>query len=304
MGIGKMKRLFIISALFFCCTVQSQQTFTGEVDYPYLGIRFTIPPQWKGAEQGDFLVLVSDTQPGLIGLTLNDAKEVTELKAVADEGWFDDGVMMTRSGDFTRVGAEGMAAEFSGTFQGAQAKAYIAGIVNPHGQGVTIIALTSAERYGQQQVQLVEQITDSLQFALPLEAKHNPEWRKGLAGRTLSYRHSAGGSGAIYSDSSGQSYGSYSSYSSRSDIHLCSSSRFVSSSSSMASFDASGGFGSTHNAGSNEGVWQVITGPNGESVLKLNYADGNFNQYVLDFRDNKTFLDGTRYYRVGSQVCD
>jgi len=297
-------RLIVTVLLSFIATQLSAQTpYTGELDYPYLGIKLTIPEQWKGAEEGNFLILGSDTEKGLIGLTVNEATHVSELKQVADAGWIDDGISMQRSSDFVQLGAEGMAAEFSGYFQGQKAKAWIAGVINPHGNSLTIIALTSAEEYGPRQPELVKEIVNSLRFALPKEAEHNAEWRKGLAGRQLSYRYSSSSSGPDYYDAYGSTYSSYTSYSSSSTIHLCSDQSFYSSSNNSSSFDAVGGFGAGQSRSRGDGQWQVTTSSEGESILKLNYADGTTKEYKLDYRDGKTYLNSSRYFRTSSETC-
>lgn len=299
-----MRIVITLLLLLFTTTLFAQAPYTGELDYPYLGIKLTIPEQWKGAENGEFLILGSDTEVGLIGLTVNEAKHVSELKQVADAGWIEDGVFMQRSSDFEQIGAEGLAAEFSGIFQGEQAKAWIAGIINPHGNSLTIIALTSEEAYSKRQPELVKKIVASLRFAVPKEAEHNAEWRQGLAGRKLSYLDSSYDSGPNYYDADGQSYGSYTSYSSRHVIHLCSDQTFYSSTSNSNSFDSVGGFGGTSNNSSGDGVWKVTTGSAGQSILKLEHADESYKEFELEYRDGKTYLDGSRYFRTTSDACD
>lgn len=295
--------LALVASVLCSSASQAQGVMQGEVDYPYLGIKFTIPQGWKGQEDGDFVVLGSDTEPGLMGLTTNAAENVDELKKVADAGWLDEGIQMRRSGDFERIGAEGMGAEFSGLFQGAEAKAFIAGIINPFGKGVTIIALTSKEAYSPRQAELVRSIASSLKMALPKEAEHNASWRDSLPGRVLTAIDSSYSSGTPYYDAEGQSYGSYSSYSSRTTIHLCSNGEFHSNSSSSASFDAVGGFGTVHSGGDNQGKWQLATSAIGESVLQLRYANGTVSERVLAYKDGKTYLDGGRYYKTVSDAC-
>ena len=302
-------RIFIASKLIQLAvlvlvtqTSHAQELLRGDIDYPYLGIGLTIPSGWKGQEEGEYLILASDTEVGVIGLTANTAKNVAELKSVADQGWQDDGVSMQRSGDFIRIGSEGMGAEFSGIFQGAEAKAFIAGIINPFGSGVTIIALTSKDAYGPQQLELVNRIADGLKFSMPKEAEQNASWRDSLPGRVLTAMDSSSSSGTYYDDS-GYSYSSYTSYSSRTTIHLCSNGEFYYSSSSSASFDSASGFGGVYDRGNDTGKWQLASGGNGESLLQLNYQNGTQAEWMLDYKDLKTYLDGERYFKTVSDAC-
>ncbi len=294
--------LFSLIAIAWCASAEAE-VVTGTVDYPYLGIQLTIPDGWKGGESGEYLLLGSDTEPGIVGLTTSSAKQVDELRTVADAGWQEPGIQMQRSGEFTPVGAEGLGAEFSGQFQGETAKAFIAGIINPHGNSVTVIALTSAEKYGSRQVELVQSIADSMKFALPKEAEHNQEWRDGLAGRRLTYLNSSYSSGSPYYDAQGQTYGSYSAYSSRQTMDLCSNGQFRGRSSSSMSMDTAGADFGGLSRGGGDGSWEVATSDNGEALLRLTYSDSSVSEYRLDYREGKTYLNDTRYFRTTSEVC-
>ena len=77
-------RLWLLILLVVSSTLHAQTELTGEVDYPYLGIKLTIPAGWKGIVDGEYLLLGSDTEAGLIGLTLNEARSTAQLKQVAD----------------------------------------------------------------------------------------------------------------------------------------------------------------------------------------------------------------------------
>lgn len=295
----------VITILLFLLAVPTHviaEAATGDVEYPYLGIKFTIPANWKGAENNGYYVMGSDTEGGLLGITVNSATDISELKQSADQGIIDEGVLLQRSSDFQQIGAEGLGAEFSGQFQGQSAKAFVAGIINPHGQSLSIFALTSSEGYSNRQIELVKEIANSLKFAAPIESPHNQEWRAGLAGRQLTYMSTSSSSGSYYDDS-GYAHSSYSSYSSRNNIHLCSNQRFYYSSSSSASFDSQGGFGGANSGGGYEGKWQVVNDSAGNSVLRLNFDDGDVSEYRLDYKDGKTLLNGSRYFRTASDAC-
>ncbi len=78
-----MRLAFVI---FILCYQSAFSQKTGEVDYPYLGIKFTIPPQWKGGESGDGFLIISDTQPGLIFMVPHDVNDLDILKREAEAG--------------------------------------------------------------------------------------------------------------------------------------------------------------------------------------------------------------------------
>jgi hypothetical protein len=294
-----MMRLFTLIIL----VVATTSAHAGKVDYPSLGISFTYPDVWEVSESGDFLVLTSHSEIGLAALTLNDATDVSQLKTSADEGILDEGVSLSRSGDFQKVGIEGLGAEFSGTFQGAPAKAFVAGVINPFGRGVTIIALTTREAYGPNQVALVKTLAQGLNFAEPKDSELTREWRRDLPGHRLTYLNSSGGSGSGYTDSSGTTYSTYSGYSSRRTIDFCTNKRFFAYRSSSASFDSGAGFGHASGQGGGDGEWSVSTGGAGQTLLTMKFNDGDIHEAELTYDDGKTRLNGDRYFYTESEVC-
>src|SRR5690606_9786378 len=129
--------LQLVAFLIFLSGTWASAQQTGEVDYPYLGIKFTIPEGWKGAEQQGAYIMGSDTEAGLILLIPHEEKQISTLKMQAEQGLHEEGISLTKSGEFQKVGAEGIGAEFTGVIQGTSAKAFIAAVINPFGMGVT-----------------------------------------------------------------------------------------------------------------------------------------------------------------------
>ncbi len=287
--------------VILCCALPAQAQ-TRKI-YPQYGISIAVPDKWRAQESGDYLLMISDTEPGLVALTLNRATDVTQLKATAGQGIEDDGVSLHRSGDFEQVGIEGLGAEFTGTYDGVAAKAFVAGVINPFGRGVTIAAITSHTSYGPAQVALVKEIADGLQFAQPVEPQAVTDWNRKLPNRKLTYMRTTGGAGSSYTDSSGQVYSSYSGTSSRHSIHFCGNGRFSASNSASTSFDNSGGFGRIAGNGAGEGTWAIEPG-NGDTVLLvLAFDDGERQEYDLLYDGKKTTLDGSRYFYTDSDWC-
>lgn len=283
----------------------AQAAQTGKVSYPYLGIQFSIPKGWQGAEDGEFFLMGSNTVPGLLVLMQNEAKSASDLKREADKGIVDleQGVNLVREGAFERIGAEGLGAVFAGTYEHQPAKAYMIGLINPFGESITIAALTSRDSYSDTHRQLAMAIADSVGFAVPEESPLTKKWQQSLKGLRLAYRYSRNDSGPTYTDTSGQIYGSYSAASETTNMDLCSTNRFFYSSSSTASFDSSGGFGSAAASGANEGRWRVATSGDGGSHLVLNFDNGETSSFELLNTNDKLTLNGSRYFRVYSELC-
>lgn len=291
-----MRTLCLIACLFLSADMLGQQT--GEVDYPFLGIRFTIPPGWKGAETGGGFLIGHDTKPGFVFLMPNEVSDLETLKAEARNGLYDDGISMNMISDFEEIGSGGVGAEFEGNIQGTPARAFIAGVINPFGMGVTIMATTDYANYSAAYKALAKDVAMSLKFSHPKEPPMAKEWKEALSGATLTYMNSSYSSGASY-----DGYSTYSGYSSHVEILLCPSGVFSYSNSSSMSIDTGGGFAGSGDKGNSQGRWSLTSDAGGSNVLKLEFSNGEVSTYTLGFEDDKTYLNGERYFRTYKQSC-
>jgi hypothetical protein len=279
--------------LIFAITRTSAQT-TGEVNLKTLGIQFTIPEGWVGQEMQGGYIVGSNTEPGFAFLTTHNYKTVEHIKQQAMQGIVEqNGTMLNVSGQLEPVGNQGIGAEFSGTLEGQQVKAYIVGLVNPLGDGVTIMATTSPEQYSATHKQLALQLANSMRFSKPETPPIVEEWKQALQNSRLTYMDS------YYS--SGSSYGGYSTgggYSDKEEIHLCGQGYFKYKSKSSMSIDTGGAFGNSSGGGQGNGTWEVVGNAQGGATLRLNFQNGEVYEYTLDYQDQKTLLNGKRYFRT------
>ena len=275
----------------------SQQT--GVVDYPYLGIRFTIPSGWKGAESGGGYVIASDTQPGLVLMAPHEENDLAALKREAEAGLRDEGVVLSKSGEFESIGAGGVGALFEGVIQGQQAKAYVIGVINPFGTGVTIISASTKESYSDAHRNLARELALSLKFSEPVEPPVTQEWRDALKGAKLTYLKSNYSSGG-----SVNGYSTYSGYSSHNEITLCANGQFSYYSNNSMSVDTGGAFAGGAGNDSGQGQWRVEANGQGQPTLVLKFNDGKNYSYTLSYEDKKTYLNNTRYFRTYDSKCN
>lgn len=101
---------------------------------------------------------------------------------------------------------------------------------------------------------------------------------------------------------SSYSSGSAGGYSSRTDVHLCANGQFAMSGSSLVSVDVgdAGGYSGGNTGG--QGTWRIIT--QGSVVgIELRYANGQAEQHRLDYQDDKTYIDGERWFITPSEAC-
>ncbi len=266
---------------------------TGQVEYKALGLKFTIPPTWVGQETEEGMLLGSNTEAGLLVVLPHEYTSFEQIKQGAEEGLIDEGIELRRSGEFKQEGARAIGAEFSGKVQGESAKAYVIAVLNPKGGGITVMALTTTAIYSEQLVSRGRSLAGSVVFFEPEVSSAIQEWKTFLSDVRLSYIKS--------SYSSGPSYGGYSTYSGHSDqtvISLCAAGYYKLSSKSSVSIDSGGAFGSSHGGNQGAGSWDVVGDAQGNPILQLKAHDGSLSQYSLEYKDGKTYLNGSRYFRT------
>ena len=290
-------KLLISTTFLTILTLSSMDAYTqtiGEVNFETLGIRFTIPDGWVGQEVNGGYIVGSNTEPGFAFLTLHQYSTMAQLTQQARQGIAEqNGTNLSLSGEIENLNERSIGAEYSGTLEGQSVKAYVVGLVNPLGNGVTIMAATTPDQYSGTHKQLALQLANSTQFSQPETPSVVEEWKQTLQNSRLTYMDS-------YQSSSG-SYGGYSTgggYSSETQIHLCGQGFFKYKSSSSMSVDTGGAFGSSSDSGQGNGTWEVVGNTQGGATLRLNFHNGEVYEYTLEYRDKKTFLNGNRYFRT------
>ena len=289
----KIKQLYML-----CLVMASMPLLAQEVSYEHLGIEFQIPQGWVGQETEGGYIMGSNTEPGMLLITTHTAKSLEQLRTEAAQGIVDEGTMLQMQGQIETLSSSAIGAEFGGNMNGQPAKAYVAGLLNPHGLGITIIGLTSSEKYSPRYKELVNTIRNSTRFSKAKTSPQVAQTKQLFQGVKLTYMNS--------SYDSGPSVGGYSTYSGYSEervITLCRNGYFSMSGSNSFSMDSGGGFGSGGGNSGDQGQWSIGQGAYGNPMLKLSYQNGNSESYEIGFHDGKTYLDGTRYFRTNDAGC-
>lgn len=287
----KAQHILLLLTLLAAIHYASAQQ-TGLIDYPHLGLQFTIPEGWVGQEaEGGFLV-GHQSKPGFAFLTAMEATSLEEIRAEGQQGIREaDGTYLQLQGSMEQLDANSLGGVFSGTLQQSPAKAYMLGVLNPHGSGLLIMAASTPEQYSEMHRQLALDLANSLKFSKPKVPPVAAKWQQKFSNAKLTYMES-------YS-SSGSSYGGYSTgggYSITKEIHLCAQGYFKSSGSSSMSIDTGGAFGGSRGNSSGDGRWEIAGDQNGQPVLRLTFYNGKVSEYTLTSEEGKTFLNGDRYY--------
>ena len=273
---------------------------SGMKEFPNLGLSFTIPQGWVGQENEAGYIIGSYNDPGIILMTTHQMTGLDQLRAEAQQGVHDNqGTALSLDGTISNFSNNGLQAQYQGTVGFQPAKAFAVGLINPHGNGISIISMTTSEQFTQKHKDLAVQIAKSVAFKKVAIVESKSEWGQLLQNARLTYMNS------YYSG--GGSYGGYSTgggYSDKEVIDLCAQGYFNHSSHSSMAFDSGGGFGSSFDQNAGAGKWKVIVNSQGQDVLQLNFYSGEVYEYVLSLQDKKTYLDDRRFFRTYGTVTD
>lgn len=270
------------------------QTQTSQViDYPSLGILFEVPNQWVVQEVDNGYLLSNPSTPGFILLTTHDLKN---MKAIQEE--LVQGFTLGPNSTLTAIEApekitlNTMGGQYTGTISSKPAKAYILGMLNKNGLGLTLICGANSNAYSDHLKNAGLLVAESVVFYNPndktiviTDQNESAEWKEKFKNCRLTYM---------------ESYNSYGSggYGKKIKIDLCAKGYFNHSSYSSMSVDAGGysaGSGS-HKKGS--GTWKMLKKKD-QILLQLHFYKKEVYEYVVTVdMDDKTYLNGNRYFRT------
>lgn len=264
------------------------------VDYPDLGVRFALPAGWSGREIDGGLLLGSTTLPGLLLVLPHEHRDLAALRAEAVAGLGDNAATsLTLNGPLENIGNTALGGEFRGRFEGEPATAFVVGLINPHGAGLTVLAVTQPAKFTPAHRAAAIELARSVSFYVQKAPAIQQEWHGALANRRL----------ARYASTYSSGGGGYSGFHSSVQLHLCAAGHFILGSRESGSFDTPGAFGSTRSGTTTHGQWQVVAQADGSPWLQLRHADGSTENYRLEMRGGSTYLNGARYFRVASERC-
>lgn len=275
-----------LTTLFLGCLLlqyaASGQT-TGTVNYDYLGIRFTIPTGWVGQEvQGGYMI-GSHTDPGFAFISTLEVQSLEELRLLAEQGMIEDGVYLQPQEQLEQLDANSLGGLFGGILQGSEVKAYLIGVINPYGSSVLVMAATAPDMYTDTHRQLATKLAGSLVFSQAKAAPLEEQWKQRFTNAKLTYMdtYSSSGTGG---------------YQVKKEIHLCEQGYFKFKGSSSISVDTGGAFGNAYGNSGGDGTWEIAASHQGDPLLRLYFHNGEVSEYTLHYQDQKTLLNGERYF--------
>jgi hypothetical protein len=264
-----------------------------------LGLTFVIPEGWVGQEGEGLYIVGHNSIPGII-LVIPHADPMTRQQMV-DESFrglvFGPQTTFKPVDKVTTLDKHSIGGEFIGTYDGQPARSYIIGMSNPHGNGITIVAVTSEEKYRSDTHQRVAlELKSTVKFE---KVKSNQQIKGAVSEGTIdNWKYQLGNTRLTFSESysSGGEYGG--GYSLKEEIHLCNAGYFIYVDQSLvaASNESTSGYSGGNSKGN--GKWDIID-RGGSKILILSFNDGTSKEYSLAWgEENKLFLNNNRYLRT------
>lgn len=295
-----MKRK-LASLLFLLCVFLNGFTQqTGKVEYKELGLTFIIPPGWTGQEGEGAYVMNSAGTPGMILLLPHDhVYDQSQMLQEARGGLtVNQGTYLMPRGTVSPYGSNAIRGDFEGLVEYETVLAHVIALTNPHGNGITIIALAHSSEYQPGIYQsLANDVKESVIFT-PVEAVSTPSNSSNASTSTEDWKHQLGGTLLTYMESYNSGGMNGGGYNMETKIHLCKAGYFRYSDKSFLSAGNESVSGYSTGSNKGDGQWDIRE-QQGKALLYLNFHGGQQKTFTLEWKDNgKLHLNGYRYFRT------
>jgi len=295
MKINTLAFSFIL--VFFILNVYAQES--GKVDYPQIGLSFQVPEGWVGQEGDGVYFIAHNSIPGMV-IIIPHSKPMSTEEMITESSaglQFSEGTIFNPVGDLSKLNKNSMGGEFEGNYDYNPAKAFIIGMANPKGNGVTIVSVTSSEAYKSSIYKaLAMDVQSSVVFSV-VEATNSTN--ESVASGTLKdWNYQLGDTKLTYMESyysGGENGGGYNM---TEEIHLCKAGYFLYHDQNFVAVGGSNVSGYSGGNSQGHGSWQIIDRA-GSFVLMLSFNEGSVKEYNLEWgEESKLYLNGYRYYRT------
>jgi hypothetical protein len=212
------------------------------------GVSFTVPLAWRAVEKDGNVLVVSDTEAGLMLVQFVPRTSRAEMLAAYREGLSDGGFMaqpVAEATPFEAAGGSALAGMMEGRAQdGTPLRVRSIGVLSRFGGAVVVMGLTTPQQFAKLQAS-TEALARSVSFRAPPKAAP-------IAGQ---YQY-------VYVSKVG-------SYSREASLTLCASGRFT----QRGEMSGSGSAGSAISSGGGDGSWSAV-GDGMSGTLTLSYSGG------------------------------
>lgn len=146
------------------------QTTGPEISQPQWGFAFRAPAGWKHQFTEGGVILGHDSIPGLIIVSPHALSDAQALAGDIQQGLVQGNIQLQPAGQIRQSGQNMLAAEYQGVWEGSQARGICLGTLSPFGGGAYVLAVTTPQMYGQNQVQAAQAIAAAMRYFQPAQS--------------------------------------------------------------------------------------------------------------------------------------
>lgn len=145
-------------------TASSSAISANEAGDPNWGFKFRVPEGWGAQKTGEYILLGHNTIAGVIFVLPHTEQTLQQVQAQMQSGLSEEGVQLFPSGALQPLGNNAVAGEYSGVFNGQQAKARGIGTASPYGGGAYIVGLATLDKYSRDLSNAADAIARGMQY--------------------------------------------------------------------------------------------------------------------------------------------
>mgnify|MGYP001803289681 CR=1 FL=1 len=112
----------------------------------------------------------------MIILLPNESKDLNEMKREARGGVNEEGLVLQLLGKIKTSNDHRIEADYEGQLNFEKVKCFAIGMVNGKGSGLSILAITTVDQFGERQIKAAKALANSVRFYQPIVSKASEYW--------------------------------------------------------------------------------------------------------------------------------
>ena len=120
-------------------------------------------------------------------LIQNSSSSANELKSLAMQGIYDEGVRLKPTSEFSIVGNNKIEGFYEGNFNGSNVNCFAIGLINSKGSGFSILVLTTLQAFTDTHISGVKKLGSSVEFFESSDIQMTLKWKQQIVNTQLKY---------------------------------------------------------------------------------------------------------------------
>ena len=148
---------------------------------PSWGFAVHPPAGWKSQKNAQGVLLGHDAIAGMIVVFQHREANMQTIQSQMQIGLTDEGVQLNLAGALQQIGNNAVGGDYTGVYNGQQAKARGIGTLSPYGGGVYILAITTPDKYTSEIIRAADAVATGMEYVRP-QAPQGSDLMQAFAG--------------------------------------------------------------------------------------------------------------------------